>query len=327
MGTGTHTVFLTGTGRSGTNILKKVLGSHSQAASLPFEYRFIIDPDGVLDFYNSYPVLWSPYRADKQIKRLESFLLGLASLNTDKESRADKAKAADSTGLKMTPPPYSGWELEKWIPGYTEASQKLVSDLKQFSYSAVWPGSREGVENNEMHFQGPLTKEQLKSPISHYLNFCINAIISSQGKELLIEDNTHNLLFAQDLLDLVDNSKMIHVIRDPRDVVSSLIKQRWAPNELELAIQWYGTLMDQWLEERKAIQPDLLLEIRFEDLINQREDTLREVCEFIGVDVEQSLRDVDMSNHHIGRHEVDLSLEQISMMNERLSKVIETYNY
>ncbi|NCG30292.1 MAG: hypothetical protein GWP27_07460 [Bacteroidetes bacterium] len=327
MDTQAHTVFLTGTGRSGTNILKKVLGSHSKAASLPFEYRFIIDPDGIVDFYNSYPVVWSPYRADKQIKRLESFLLGLASLDLDKESRAAKALSADPQGLELTPPPYSGWELEKWIPGFTEASKHLINDLSQFGYSAVWPGSKEGVNRNEMYFQTPKTKEELKPIISAYLNFCLNAIVNAQNKEVFIEDNTHNLLFANDLLELVDNSKMIHVIRDPRDVVSSLIQQRWAPKELEIAIEWYGALMDHWLEIRKHTPSDRLLEIRFEDLIHQREETLSDVCSFIGIEIEQPLREIDMSNHHIGRHESDLSLEQINLMNNRLARIIETYNY
>ena len=39
-------LFVGGVGRSGTSVTRQVLGLHPQVANLPFEYRFIIDPDG-----------------------------------------------------------------------------------------------------------------------------------------------------------------------------------------------------------------------------------------------------------------------------------------
>ena len=53
-------IFIGGSGRSGTNILRKILSNHSKVASLPFEHRFIIDPNGIIDFYNSFTLNWSP---------------------------------------------------------------------------------------------------------------------------------------------------------------------------------------------------------------------------------------------------------------------------
>ena len=59
-------ILVGGTGRCGTSILKEILATHPNAASLPFEYRFIIDPDGIIDFYASYTATWSPYIADRK---------------------------------------------------------------------------------------------------------------------------------------------------------------------------------------------------------------------------------------------------------------------
>jgi hypothetical protein len=64
----TKMIFVGGTGRSGTSIVKELIAAHPGAASLPFEYRFIIDPDGLVDFYTSYTAAWSPYLADRTLK-------------------------------------------------------------------------------------------------------------------------------------------------------------------------------------------------------------------------------------------------------------------
>ena len=67
-------VLICGTGRCGTNIVKEVFSVHSSVITLPFEQRFINDPDGIIDFYNSFSASWSPYIADRKIKRLEALL-------------------------------------------------------------------------------------------------------------------------------------------------------------------------------------------------------------------------------------------------------------
>ena len=74
-----------GTGRCGTSILRRILATHSEVAALPIEHKITVDPEGIIDFYNSYSSNWSPYLADQKLKRLESFLYTLSSTsNVDK---------------------------------------------------------------------------------------------------------------------------------------------------------------------------------------------------------------------------------------------------
>jgi len=88
-------IFIGGTGRSGTNITKAIFAQHPKVGTLPFEHRFVIDPDGVVDFYNSYAGAWSPYMADKKIKRLEQFLLYLAHRDPIETAFSQRVKAFD----------------------------------------------------------------------------------------------------------------------------------------------------------------------------------------------------------------------------------------
>ena len=126
-------IFIGGSGRSGTNILRKLLARHSKIGSLPFEYRFIIDPDGIIDFYNSFSSTWSPYYSDIKIKRLNSFLMNLSD------------KTIDTTN-------YEDWELSEYFPEYIENVKKLIMDLKCFEYSGTWPGADKNIKEYKIWF-------------------------------------------------------------------------------------------------------------------------------------------------------------------------------
>lgn len=320
-------IFIGGTGRSGTNILKKVLGKHSRVASLPFEYRFTIDPEGILDFYNTYPALWSPYWADARIKRLESFLKSLALLPEEKKRRTEAVRGIDAGGLELTPPPYAGWELEKWIPGFTGFIDQLCNSLVEFRYRAIWPGTPESIVKNEMYFASPLTKEELNPILSRFLNNCFEAICAHQQKSVLVEDNTHNILFARDLLMLAPTSKLIHVVRDPRDVVSSLMQQRWAPKGLEQCIRWYSHVMDCWLAQKKMLPAHRFVEIRLEDFVREPLQSLEMITTFAGIPMEGSILEEDLSQHNTGRFKAELNNAEIKLLTTHLSPYLELFGY
>ncbi|MEQ9188372.1 MAG: sulfotransferase [Cryomorphaceae bacterium] len=327
MGGQVDTLLITGTGRSGTNILKKILSGHSEMASLPFEYRFIIDPDGVIDFYRTYPVLWSPYRADKLIKRFEHFLKSLASLDGDKAERTAKALALDPSGLELSPPPYSGWELEKWIPGYGDLIDAMINEIRSFEYAGIWPGTDEGEIKNQMYFAPPMTHEALRPIVSRFIQGCIDSIRRSQEKSIFQEDNTHNLLAAQDLLTLIPNGKMIHIVRDPRDVLSSLQTQRWAPSSLGQLIHWYKGVMNTWFAQREALPADRYLEIKFEDLVSSPKQTLSQVCAFVGIALEANMLELDLGAHHMGRHKDSFTSAEIHRVEDSLGRFMREYGY
>ena len=64
-------ILISGSGRSGTNILKTVISSNSRVTCVTpyFDPHFIISPGGVMDFYNSFSSTWSPFYSDYKIKQ------------------------------------------------------------------------------------------------------------------------------------------------------------------------------------------------------------------------------------------------------------------
>ncbi|MDP4687916.1 MAG: sulfotransferase [Salibacteraceae bacterium] len=322
-----NVISIAGTGRSGTNILKEIFGQHSKIATLPFEYRFMIDPKGIVDFYQSFTANWSPYKADYKIKELEEYLLSLSALSDEKREETNRIKSIDPKGLSLTPPPYSGWELNEWIPGYSDLVKTLIADLTEFQYSAVWPGLEANKANYQMSFAPKIDKATLAKKLELFTDKLFDAICEKQGKSIYLEDNTHNILFASDLKAIIPGMKLIHVVRDPRDVISSLQQQKWAPTALEHLISWYKSVMAQWEEEKARLDKSDFIEVKFEDILANPESEIKKLCAFVSIDFEPEMLQVKLDKPNNGRYKKNFSEQEIITLNVDLSKWLKLYEF
>lgn len=85
------------------------------------------------------------------------------------------------------------------------------------------------------------------------------------------------------LLALWPEARFIHLVRDPRDVTSSVIQMGWA------GTVWHG--LDKWIESEnewsdfsKRLDATKFVELRYSDLIADHVSELKKVCGFLGVD-------------------------------------------
>lgn len=322
----TNVVFIGGTGRCGTNVLRKLLGSHPSVASLPFEYRLTVDPEGLVDFLLGFTACWSPYIADNKIRRLEQFLLKLGRSSLS-QRLADKALT--SLGLarrRITTAQYGSWQLEKHIPGYRAAVDELICELTDFSYRGHWIGSA-GYSLPVINFSDRKSSEQIKAPLRRFIATCIDALAAESSATHFVEDNTWNILFASELLDLVPSARFVHIFRDPRDVVASFCKQSWAPSDLAQAITFYKSLIGVWLEKRSDLDADRVLEFRFENLITAPDETMGEVLEFAGLADKQCTEALDPDRANIGRWKREFGPSEQALLNQELGEIIAILGY
>lgn len=291
-------ITIAGTGRSGTNVLKTIFGSHPDVASLHFETRFLIDPRGLISFYRFYTACWSPYMADYLIKDLEDYLLSLAKISNEN---------SDSI-------PYADWELDRWIPNYSELVTELIQNLTQFNYEAKWPGAKVGSEPYTMSFGKMMEKDELAAFLSTFMIRITGSICASQGKSLFVDDNTHAILFASDINELLPSSKLIHIVRDPRDVISSLLSQKWTPNTVEYCTFWYKNVVKKWMEQQKLLSPDFFTPIKLEDLVAEPEKHIKELCTFCSITFNPKMLTVSLSESNSGRYLIDLTQDEIEFI-------------
>jgi hypothetical protein len=321
-------IFIGGTGRSGTNILRKILNQHPEVGSLPFEHRFIIDPDGIIDFYVSFLQGWSPYWADKKITRLEKFLKNLGGSESIIIRGLDKIiQLLDREGKIITPHKYSGWQLNKHIPNFERNTQKLVRELHSFSYKGKWPGMPSYKFSPKIKFAPFYKKKDLQKILSKFLKDNFYGFLVKRGKSIYVEDNTWNILFAKELLELLPEAKILHIMRDPRDVIASLKYQRWAPNNIKQCLFFYKAVIVQWLKIKKKIPRENLIEIKLEELVNCTEDTLRRITEKLNFDYNKKMLNIDLSEGHLGRWKEEFNTQEKMLLEQELESIMNELKY
>jgi hypothetical protein len=323
-------IFIGGTGRCGTNILKELFSFHQSVYTLPFEYRILVDPDGIFDFYNAYQT-WTPYMADKKIKRLRDFLRSVEK-SPSFIHRSLSGFISFFGIFPVAPKKYYKWELEKWIPNFKYISECFLNQVTAFSYDAIYPGSESYKDPYIIH-GNPKTKDELRTIVRSYMYDILHGLLSHHNKEYFVEDNTWNILFAKEIHEIFPKSKLIHIYRDPRDVTVSFTKQRWAPNELHKATMYYKSLMWQWFKIKKQLNPSSYIEVKFEDLIDNPLEIMDYLCKSCNMGVIYHTKTIGeytkklYPKSHIGRWEKDISVPDQQSLDSSLSFYIKELGY
>jgi hypothetical protein len=320
-------IFVGGTGRSGTSIVKEILAQHPDAASLPFEYRFIVDPDGLADFYASYNASWSPFLADERLRRLESLLTRLGHEPWLHRVAGRLLQWLNRDGKTLSPRSYHGWELRHHLPNYEGHVQQLMSRLVEFSFPACWVGTQSYQLFPFIQHAGPGSRDELARILGDFIRAVVRDLLEKTNKRFFVEDNTWNILLAREILDLIPDAKIIHVYRDPRDVVASFSHQRWSPRDKEQGAQWYKAMMAHWFSVRSNLPADSYFEIKLEELVATPTATLQAVCDFAAISLDHAMLETDLGHSHSGRWKTEFDDEEKTRVSAVLDDLITALGY
>ncbi|GAA0487059.1 sulfotransferase [Salinibacillus aidingensis] len=184
------------------------------------------------------------------------------------------------------------------------------------------------------------------------LEFLIHSFYSFYGREnketfTRWGDKTPINTFSLKLIDKVfPDSQFIHMIRDARDVVSSYIKAGLYQDAEGASQRWINSI-NTAQKFGKKVGSNRYMEVYYEELVRNPEPVLRQVCEFLGIEFEESmlhhvegvdqLKDTRLSHHtnlykpvnpsSIGKWKKNLSEEQQQVVEQYCRELMENMGY
>jgi len=138
------------------------------------------------------------------------------------------------------------------------------------------------------------------------------------GKRIACEHTPGNIFYIGEILTLYPEARMINMIRDPRDVLLSQ-KRKWKRRFLgaktiplkEVFRAWINynpvTISKLWNASINAADSyttePRLYSLRFEDLLAEPEETVRRICDFLGLAFRDNLLEVpQVGSSHVMDH-------------------------
>lgn len=269
----------------------------------PIETRFIVDPDGLITLVDALSDRWSPNMGDKALRRFDAMMRALRKPVTSFRLLS-KASRRRITGSRLFSfPEYSGQNLGETIglEHYDATLAQFLQEVEDYRFQARWLGTKAFQFRPYRRQARRFKREQILALSAGFVQRLFSYPCARAGKRRWCEDTPSNLLHADFLLEMFPNLRLLHIFRDPRDVVASYTGKPWAPSDPELSLRWVSTVLERWLELRERIPPESFLEIKFEDLIADPEGCVAGMCAFLGLDFHPTMVDIDLSRHNIGR--------------------------
>lgn len=161
----------------------------------------------------------------------------------------------------------------------------------------------------------PLVEELKDSPetkqnLAYLLNrFYLYAAEQAGSKCVRWGDKTPlNTFYLDRIYSVFPDARFLHVLRDGCDVVSSYIESGIYSSLKDAALRWKKSVIcvDRFAKK----YPGSVFTLRYEDLVQDTATTLKQVCQWLGVEYEeamsslsqdvskQSLGDVELKSHH-----------------------------
>lgn len=127
-------------------------------------------------------------------------------------------------------------------------------------------------------------------------NLLLEKYLTTKKKTLIGDKNPRNIDFIPQLKRFFPKSKVIHIIRDPRDVVLSRTKADWSKHwPFNLHAYMYNTQILRGMRLGKKLFDKNYLEVYYENLIENPEIELEKISSFLGVSFEKNMLDFGSS--------------------------------
>jgi hypothetical protein len=125
---------------------------------------------------------------------------------------------------------------------------------------------------------------EMAKDIKHFINLFLSNFADISGKKRWAEKTPNNIFCIKEIMDFFPDAKFVHVIRDGRDTALSLHMSR-GYDLISAVIRWILSI-EAGIRHRGNPR---YYEIRYEDLVLDTKNTLRELMDFLEDDYDPSM--------------------------------------
>jgi len=162
------------------------------------------------------------------------------------------------------------------------------------------------------------------------MTYAVMAAVASQAQGRRWVDGTPANARVTDLIEpIYPLCQVISIIRDGRDVAASFVEQSFGPKDVFSALDMWAKRSARMQLAVRRCEPGRILTIEMLDLVrDRRHQTLEEVCAFLHLDVDPSLRawfdeNVTADRAHIGRWKEQFDEPTRQRINEHYARLVE----
>ena len=161
-----------------------------------------------------------------------------------------------------------------------EVIQGLVSHpFFEIVFDGVLSGGRERPSNDEI--VAGLRRRLPEATTSGIARATLWIAADHLGCPLAGHEDPHMHAVLADVLAFYPGARLIHIVRDPRDVACSVLRFPWGANSAVIAARDW----ERDVRRARAIgasMGDRYIEVRYEDLLQQPDTTMRRLMAFVG---------------------------------------------
>lgn len=136
---------------------------------------------------------------------------------------------------------------------------------------------------------GYMEAEAFKSALTSYLRMLMKPMLADlEPHELFVEKTPGHALWIAEVVAMLPSCRFIHIIRDPRDVVASMMAASgsWSnlPGDARSAVEIWMQHIKSAMHHGRRLPKRQYLEIRYEDMLNDPIEGLSTLRDYLGID-------------------------------------------
>ena len=211
----------------------------------------------------------------------------------------------------------------------TAVVDTFVDEITLGKDSGYWYGSKSYQLNPTVYVTRQMEMEELYPIMGRFVDELLSYPLQETRKTCWCDDTPINILNGYHITQMLEGARLIHVYRDPRDVVASYAdpQQNWAPDDLVLSAHWVAQIMDKWREQKQRIDSDQYIEIKYEDLVVEQVRHMKGLSNFVGIEFEEALLDIELVDRSVNRYKDDIPSSDLAEVTRIVQPILDEYDY